>query len=83
MPQVHTRMQPDVPIEVDDAEAAVLAACGLLAPDPAPAPALPAVVPAATPAPKTPADQPPAKAPAPPTTDASEADAEATTKKKG
>lgn len=38
MKQVRTRMQPDVPIDVQDDEYEVLLAGGLLAADPAPAP---------------------------------------------
>lgn len=80
MPKVRTRMQPDVVIDVPEEEVAVLAACGLLADDPKPAPA-------ATPAPAAPsakaADQPPAAKPNPATPDAPTDDAGATTTKKG
>lgn len=83
MPEVRTRMQPDVVIDVTAEEAAVLAAGGLLADVPAPA-ADPTPAPAPAAATKTarPADQPPAPAPKPaPTADAASDGADTTTKK--
>lgn len=80
MPQVRTRMQPDVLIDVPEEEVAVLAACGLLADEPKPTPATPLAT--AAPNTKT-ADQPPAAKSNPTTPDAPTGDAEATTTKKG
>lgn len=77
MPQVRTRMQPDVVMDVSEEEAAVLAAQGLLADEPEPA----AEASTGTAPKASKADQPPAMAPEP-TTDASGTGAEATTTKK-
>ncbi len=81
MPQVSTRMQPDVLIDVTDEEHAVLHACGLLAetapvvPEAAPTPPVPAKA-------GRPAEQPAARAtaPSPPADAATDG---ATTTKKG
>jgi hypothetical protein len=77
MPKVRTRMQPDVEIDVPEEEAAVLAACGLLAEEPKPVQAPPPAMPA-TPKAK-PAGQPPAAKPEPATPDATNDAAGATT----